>query len=139
MTVGDRRRPGREHVDARGDQVGLGAEVPAGPAAAEGRDRPGRIMTVVGADDQGESAGGDGADGGDGVAVGRGEPGLAAPACVVALDPGVEPAAVDLPGFEGDRPVPRGADGIDIRDDVVIAVVGVVLAVIDTADDLGLR
>ena len=136
MAVDDRRRPGREHVDARGDQVGLGAEIPAGPAAAEGRDRPGRIVAVVGADDQGKLAGGDGADGGDGVAVGRGEPCLAARACVVALNPGVEPAAVDLPGFEGDRPVPRAADGIDVRDDVIVAVVGVVLAVIHPADGL---
>ena len=56
-------------------------------------------------------------------------------AAVVALDPGVEPAAADPPGFEGDRPVPRAADGVEVRDDVIVAVVGVVLAVIHPADD----
>ena len=92
-------------------------------------------MAVVGTDDQGKVAGGDGADRGDRVAVVMREPCLAARARVVTLDPGMEPAAADLPGFEGDRPVPRAADGVEVRDDVIVAVVGVVFAVIHAADD----
>ena len=80
-------------------------------------------------------AGGDGADRGGRVAVVRREPGLAMRARVVTLDPGVEPAAADPQGFQRDRPFPGEADGVEIGDDVVVAVVGVVPAVIDAAHD----
>ena len=63
------------------------------------------------------------------------EPGLAVPAGVVTLDPGVEPAVADPPAFEGDRPVPRAADRVEVRDDVVVAVAGVACAVVHPADD----
>ena len=62
-------RPGGEHADAGGDEVGFAAAVTAGTGAAEPRDRAVRVVAVVGADDQGQVAGGDGADGGRRVAV----------------------------------------------------------------------
>ena len=130
----DRSRPGGEHAYARGCEVGLAAAVPARARAAERRDRPVRVVAVIGTDDQRKVAGGDGADGGGRVAVTGREPGLAAPARVVPLDPGVESAAADPPAFQGDRPVPRAADRVEVRDDVVVAVVGVAFAVIDPAD-----
>ena len=54
---------------------------------------------------------------------------------VVTLDPGMKPAVADPPGFEGDRPFPGEADRIEKRDDVIVAVVRIVLAVVDAAND----
>src|SRR4029077_5777790 len=94
--------------------------------------------TVVGTDYQGEVAGGDGADRDRRTAAVMREPCLAVRARVVTLNPGMEPAAADPAGFEGDRPVPCESDGVEKRDDVIVAIVGVMFAVIHPADDTAL-
>ena len=81
-------------------------------------------------------AGRDGPDGGRHAGVVRGEAGLAARARIVALDPGLEPAAAADPDRgQRDRPRAGQADGIEVDDDVVVPVVGVMPAVINPARD----
>ena len=130
------RGPSCEHAHAGCHQVGLAAVVAAGAGAAERGHGEVRIVAVIGPHHQRQMAGRDGADRGRHAGVVRGKTGLAAPARVVPLDPGVEPAAATDP-HGGQRDCPRAgqADGVEVDDDVVVPVVGVMPAVIHPARD----
>ena len=131
-----RNGPRGQHIDPGRQELGLVlAFVARRPAAAERRQRRAVGMRVVGPHRDHQRRCRDGAQ-----RIGRGrdavvEPRLRAAPGEVALDPGVEAAVDHVVAAQAQGPGARRRARVEEYLDLVVAVVGIVLAVIDAADD----